>query len=370
MSQKINLWRLLLKTFILFAIFNFAFTLLPFDSGSSISIYNNLIFGRERLPFGESPTQSYNLSLFDLDAMFASHIVTDTPKSENEYRVIVIGDSSVWGTLLRPEETLSGQLNRLNLSVRDKKISVYNLGYPTISLTKDLLVLEKAMQYEPDLLIWMLTLESFPADKQLTTPLVAHNIERVQKLDTAYDLHLDLNSDALLQPSFWDTTLIGRRRSLADWARLQLYGVMWGITGVDQLYPENYESAKTDFEKDELFHGWSPPELFLDQLAFDMVKAGFRITGEVPLILVNEPILISDGKNSDIRYNYFYPRWAYDQYRSIFSEMSLENDWAYHDYWDIVPAGEFTNSAIHLSSAGEAILAKAISEMILIEATR
>ena len=365
MSAKINPWRLLLKASILFAVFNFAFTIFPLGSGNSVSIYNNLVFGRERLPFGENPTQSYNLSLFDLDAMFASHIISDAPKSENEYRVIIIGDSSVWGTLLRPEETLSGQLNALNLSVRDRKIRVYNLGYPTISLTKDLLILEKAMQYEPDLLIWMLTLESFPADKQFTAPLVAHNIERVRGLDTTYNLNLDLSNEALIQPSYWDTTLIGRRRPLADWVRLQFYGIMWGITGVDQLYPEEYEPAKIDFEEDDLFHGWSPPDLPFDQMAFDIVEAGFRVTGEVPLILVNEPILISDGENSDIRYNYFYPRWAYDQYRNVFLEMSAENEWTYYDFWDIVPMGEFTNSAVHLTSLGETILAKKMAEIIL-----
>ncbi|MBT3322195.1 MAG: hypothetical protein HN392_07910 [Anaerolineae bacterium] len=371
MSLKINPWRLLLKAGILFAAFNFAFTMLPTSSGNSVSLYNNLVPGRERLPFGENPTDAYNLSLFDIDAMFASHIISDGLKSENEYRVVIVGDSSVWGTLLRPEETLSGQLNALNLTNADgKNIQTYNLGYPTISLTKDLLVLEKAMEYKPDLVIWMLTLESLPADKQLTAPLVSHNPVRVRRLLADYELKLEFNSDALTHPTFWDTTLIGRRRSLADWSRLQFYGVMWGITGIDQLYPETYEPAKIDFEEDNLFHDWAPSELPLEELAFPVIGAAYSIAGNVPLILVNEPILISDGVYSDIRYNYFYPRWAYDQYRNVFSDMSLENDWVYYDYWDIIPVDEFTNSAVHLSVAGEEILADIISEMILFEAAR
>ena len=38
------------------------------------------------------------------------------------------------------------------------------------------------------------------------------------------------------------------------------------------------------------------------------------------MLLVNEPMLISNGANSEIRYNFFYPRWAYDEYRSMLAE--------------------------------------------------
>ncbi len=47
--------------------------------------------------------------------MFASHVIAAGPKPADEYRVIVIGDSSTWGTLLRPEETLAGQLDGADL---------------------------------------------------------------------------------------------------------------------------------------------------------------------------------------------------------------------------------------------------------------
>ena len=88
----------------------------------------------------------YNLSLFDLDAMFASHVLAGTKKTPNEYRVLLIGDSSVWGTLLTPEQTLAGQLNASNITACNKNVHAYNLGYPTISLTKDLMILDQAKQ--------------------------------------------------------------------------------------------------------------------------------------------------------------------------------------------------------------------------------
>ena len=130
----------LLKGILLFILFNLVIAAWQPQVGQ-FSLYNNIFPGRERLPFGENPKQSYNLSLFDLDAMFASHVIAGTPKADNEFRVIIVGDSSVWGTLLKPEETLAGQLNVDNLNACGKNVRVYNLGYPTISLTKDVMLL-------------------------------------------------------------------------------------------------------------------------------------------------------------------------------------------------------------------------------------
>ena len=83
------------------------------------------------------------------------------------------------------------------------------------------------------------------------------------------------------------------------------------------------------------------------------------------MLLVNEPMLISSGANSDIRYNFFYPRWAYDDYREMMSSLSQQNGWTYVDLWNIVPANEFTNSAIHLTPAGENMLAENLAPYIL-----
>jgi lysophospholipase L1-like esterase len=84
----------------------------------------------------------------------------------------------------------------------------------------------------------------------------------------------------------------------------------------------------------------------------------------VPTILVNEPMLISEGQNSDIRYNFFYPRWVYDEYRTILQAYAQDHGRNYLDLWDLVPANEFTNSAIHLTPYGETLLANEIAEKI------
>ena len=103
--------RVLVKTALLFAALNLAFVLLdPLPALGKLSLYNRILPGRARLPYGENPDAAYNLSLFQLDAMFAAHEVARAP-ARDEFRVLLIGDSAAWGILLQPEETLAGQIN-------------------------------------------------------------------------------------------------------------------------------------------------------------------------------------------------------------------------------------------------------------------
>ncbi len=349
---------LLLKTTLLLLVFNFGFILFNAVPFGKLSLYNTLFTGRERFPFGETYA-SYNLSLFDVDAMFASHKLAGTPKAADEYRVLLIGDSSVWGTLLKPEETLAGQLNAAQVGACGETVRAYNLGYPTISLTKDLMLIDQALAYQPDLIIWLTTLEAFPRAKQLESPIVANNAERIRSLIAKYELNASPNDPALNRLSKQEQTFVSQRRALADLIRLQLYGVLWSSTGIDQVYPTDYERAAIDLEASEDFHGLTSLD---GALALDVLDAG--LTTGAPTLLVNEPILISNGAHSDIRYNFYYPRWAYDAYRQSLAEYTATHARNYLDLWDLVPMNEFTNSAIHLTPAGERLLAAQIASAI------
>ncbi len=358
-QPRIRLFGVLLKAIILFALFNFAFIFTQDIPFGKLSLYNSVFPGRERLPFGEHP-QAYNLSLFNLDAMFASHVLVGSPKTPAEYRVFLIGDSSIWGILLTPEQTLAGQLNSMAIPACGKIVRAYNLGYPYISLMQELMILDQALQYQPDMVIWLTTLESLPRDKQFGSPLVANNAARVRELITNYQLLANPNDPELVNLSKWNQTFVGRRREVADILRLQIYGALWASTGIDQFYPETYERAQIDLEASDEFHKLTS---LRNALAFDILDAGMS-AAPAPTILVNEPILISNGLNSDIRYNFFYPRWAYDKYRQMLAERAAARNWNYLDLWDIAPIEEFTNSGVHLTPAGEALLADKIAQAI------
>ena len=348
------------KAALLFAVLNLLFA--AWGDGQAalgrLSLYNRLIPGRERFPFGENPQRAYNLSLYNLEAMFAAHQVS-APAQTGEVRVLLVGDSSVWGTLLTPAQTLAGQLNALHLQSCDgRPLRFYNLGYPTLSLTKDVMILDRARELGAERMVWLVTLESLVREKQLDSPIVANNPAAVRGLAERYGL--DWGAPQPVSPGFWQRTLVGQRRPLADLFRLQMYGVMWAATGVDQEYPSEYPPAQRDLEADPSYHGWEdafPPEA----LAWDVLDAGLRAAAPAEVLLVNEPMLISSGQNADIRYNFFYPRWAYDDYRQALSERAAQQGWRWLDAWDLVPEAEFTNSAIHLTPAGEALLAQAVA---------
>jgi hypothetical protein len=374
-SQPANLRtpvRVLLKALLLFVIFNGVFALLtpqpdPLPGIGRVSAYNVLFAGRERLPYGDHPERAYNVSVLNLDALFAAHELAGRAKAADEYRVLLVGDSSTWGWLLRPGETLAAQINRAGLRAADgRRIRAYNLGYPIMSLAKDVLVIDRAMhtEYQPDAIVWLVTLESFPADKQLFHPLLQTNPAATRGLIERYGLKLDANDPRFSPvPSFLERTLLGeaRRRELADLLRLQLYGVLWAATGIDQDYPDNYERAAIDLDAAPSFHSLQPPTLREQDLSLDALQAGLRAASSTPLLLVNEPILVSNGKNSDVRYNFFYPHWAYDQYRALLSAQAAAQGWHYADVWNLLPMQAFTNSAVHYTPDGARQLADALA---------
>ncbi len=72
----------LVRALILLVIFlGLAVVLDPAGALGKASLYNNLIPGRERFPYGENPQKSYSMTINDLDAMFASHQVS-RPKAD------------------------------------------------------------------------------------------------------------------------------------------------------------------------------------------------------------------------------------------------------------------------------------------------
>lgn len=353
------------KALLLFVVLNGLFALAdPLPTLGRLSIYGGLVPARERLPYGENAALSYNLSLNSLDAMFATHAVAQ-PKAANEFRVLVLGDSATWGFLLQPQDTLAGWLNRQALVLADgRQVRAYNLGYPEMSLMKDVLLLDYAARYQPDLVVWAVTLESFAPERQVSPALVRYNPDAAQRLATTYDITLD--DPVWVQPSFLERTLVGQRRALADWLRLQLYGFSWAATGIDQYYPESYTLRTSDFDTDVRWGPFAAPtDYAADDVAFDVLRAGMSAAGDVPVLLVNEPMFVSEGQNSDLRYNFFYPRWVYDRYRDLLTGMAEAEGWPLLDVWNAVGPDAFTDSPVHMTPAGTRELSERVAPALV-----
>lgn len=352
--------RVVLKAAVLFLLLNAVFAAIrPLDALGRLSLYNLAYPGRLRLPYGEIPAEDYNLTLNNLPAMFAAHAFARPPAAD-EFRVLLIGDSASWGWFLANDDTLAGQLNALNLRAADgRRVVVHNLGYPVMSLTKDLLLLDEALaQTEADLILWPVTLQSFARGRQLEHPLLHENAGRVRDLIGRYDLSLDPADSRFVDRGFTQETLVGHRRDLADLLRLQAWGMAWAATGRDQAIPAEIPARTDDLKADESWLDVAEERpLTEDDLAFEVLRAGLARAADVPVILINEPMFIAggvnaNGVNGDIRYNTFYPRWAYDQYRQMLAGAAAAEGWRYLDLWDAIPPEEFTDTPVHLTPEG------------------
>lgn len=360
MSAEVRPLRLVLKALWLFVVINLLYALVN-PRGGQVSGYNVVFPGRTRLPFGISG-DPYTVSVDDIDAMFASHRIS-VPKGPGEFRVALIGDSAIWGEGLSAYEEISEELNRQNLQCGAMSVRAYNLGYPHPSILKDLVILDKTMEYEPDLILWFVTLNTF-FSQRINPFLVANRLQAaglLQDYDIAFREHPVLVRD---EPNLYERTLIGRRSSLARQVRLQMLGIIWTATYTDTTPAAIAERADFYVNEDPRYRTLQPPDDIRALLLLDALEAGHRLAGRIPVLIINEPIYIVDESVNGVRYNAAYPRWAYDQYREELASRAQEGGWNYLDLWDAIPRELFLDPGFHLTLDGERRLVQRLSPVV------
>jgi hypothetical protein len=189
--------------------------------------------------------------------------------------------------------------------------------------------------------------------------LIAQNPEEFYKLGRRFDFLPKGYQPPTLLDEFYD-----QQRALFRVARYQLYPPIQLATDIDQI-PGPPENLPAGLASDVTFEKIKPPTLYKSQVSLDQVQDFHELAGKTPVILINEPISILTGiPNSNLRYNSYYPRWIYDQYRQYLGGAAAHNDWDYLDLWNIFPSSYFTDTPLHLNPEGERLLAKAIAPAI------
>lgn len=369
MENKINPWRLLVKALLLYVAVNLAFSYFNPPVGK-LSLYNTLVAGRERFPFERTRGLQaiYNVAIFeDLDALFASHIISAAPKPADEYRVILLGDSSVWGLGSEADNTITEQLNRLDLKSCDgRNVRFYNLGYPGPFVLKDMLLLKHALTYQPDMALWFVTLYSFTPTELEEDAFIAPHVTEIKQIVDTYEIK-DYTR-GFDQQRFWDRTVFGQRVRMKRYFELQMFALPWQATGID-YQQEEVKFWKTDIPADETYlnrynsaEEWNKVKhSFTD----DILDAGTQLAGDTRIVFVNEPIFAADPNQYPLRYNAFYPRWTYDAYREYLSFKMSDSGYIYADLWNVIPNEEFSDDPFHLTTQGEQMLAEKLSPYIL-----
>ena len=100
-------------------------------------------------------------NLFDLDLIFRQHEVCKSSELEDSVTsVALVGNSAVFGLDVHAEESVAGLINQRWKSV-NAQLRAYNLAFVTSYLLKDVLITRKAIEYEPDMVVYGISLSDF-----------------------------------------------------------------------------------------------------------------------------------------------------------------------------------------------------------------
>jgi hypothetical protein len=341
---------LLLRTAMLFVAANVVFAALdPMPWLSKATLYNRVFPGRERLPF-LGVEGVFSPTTHDIDAMFASHRIA-APAAADEFRVVLVGDSTVRGAGMDKNETYAGRLNAAQLRTSDgRRMRFYSLGIVNSSVLRDALVIQKSLQFEPDLILWFVVMQTLNDKNLFGQELVRSNKASVQRFADRHALHIDGLS--VPPETFFDRSIIGRRTRLKQIIELQLSGIMWSISGMESSLNFAELAPKPEKPNQSLrWSGYAPPKLPAGAMRFDIMAAVLAEAGPVPLIIVNEPIRTADDVDQSTRYNHGYPRWAYDDYREQLHRFAAERSVPLIDIGNLLPSNEMIDN-LHPWPAG------------------
>jgi hypothetical protein len=300
-----------------------------------------------------------------VEALLAAHALAYTPKAPDEFRVLVLGESGIAGWGLPDQDTFTAQLTARGVKVNDKRVVAYNLAYPSPSVARDVLILDAALAYQPDLVIWFISpaaLDDAPSAIGTNSVLFDLNRERLERLTGSFGLRDWFNSRMADEPMWHPWVAIRDQDALPVWLNTLFYpfvAVDLGLTNRrigSEPIPEKarYTTGRAGFEA-------MPNQTwrFLDVGRDLTEKHGARF------LLVNEPMLIGSGPNSDVNYNLQYERAFYESYRAVLKRYVDDNRFQFVDLWDVIPPASFTDTPLHADAAGYAALTTRIAAELI-----
>lgn len=309
-----------------------------------------------------------------LDALLDAHEIAQ-PKAPDEYRVIFLGDSATFCLYCRSTEAIPQLFTELGATIDGKRVRAYNLAYPGSDWLKDILILKHALKYQPDAIVWLVTAKG-SGDQPLPQEPDAHLITRLNadelpslarqyNLDT-WETRRYADADAWYQQSIW--THGGRYR---DWLVLiaRSIGNALIYPGKDltqeYLLPGEPVATKPIQAVAEINSSLPGYDRFPNR-QWDLLLAGQRMAQEahIPLLIVNEPIYVGSGPNSEVNYNSFYERDLFDRFRAAMTDFTQQHNLTYLDLWNRLPPENFSNTSLHYNLEGNRRVAEEVMKAL------
>lgn len=315
------------------------------------------------------PKDVETLQWFPLGPLLDAHEI-GRAKAPDEYRVGVLGASGTYCDTCTPAEAIAGAMSAEDARIEDRRVVAYNLSVKGVDWLKDVLILNRAVDRGVDAVVWLVT--------------AYRSVDQPFKKDDLPHSFVTLNQDDLpalareFGISTWetrrsDTERVWWRRSLwftggryRDW--LVLLGrtiVLAGIPGDPTALPKPDDAERINdrpIKKVARFNSQTPGAQEMPNARWNLLRVGAELARRrgVRLLLVNEPILIGSGANSEVNYNSHLERKYYDRYREVMATFARDNQIEYLDLWNLLPPEDFTDMVLHHTPAGNAKIADAV----------
>ena len=132
-------------------------------------------------------------------------------RADNELRVVVLGDSVTFGHMVTREEAFPNQLEQILAKRLRRPVQVINAGVQGYSTRQERIALERALRFQPDVVLVGVCLndftEPFTVDEELGgTGLDYHLVRQTGNAFFSYLLHETGVGRAALQAQWTDTT--------------------------------------------------------------------------------------------------------------------------------------------------------------------
>jgi hypothetical protein len=345
--------RLALKVLAILIVVNVLYIAVrPYDAVVPYSIIGRVVPLRKRIIL---PAREEQAQLGPVEMLLNAHEISQ-PKAPDEFRVVVLGDSGINGWGLGDDQTINAYLTTMGVDLQGRKVRAYNLAYVGFNATRDLLIADAALAYQPDLILWFVTLNTFIE----TEPdrLIAFNQVRMTRLTTQFQLS-DLNAQRFghYENSWWQQSLFSQRADIFQWINFQSYALRQSqFSGMDSNLIRDHLSDQYLIAPDAPTSLPMPNQNWLPLTALSQLSS-------TPVFIVNEPIYIAaDSANT---YNSFYGKTLYDQYRQAFTSFCNENHLWCLDLWNSLSPSDFTDSPVHHSAHGNQTLASQVGDEIV-----
>jgi hypothetical protein len=335
LQRKILPLRLLLKALILFVIFSTLLSLYPDMNYDWFRVFMPKL---EKFPYyvvyhNDSANHGFDLqNVFDIKSLLDSHVISAEIKPENQYRIIFIGDSTTYFGNIYPI------VNQITCG--SKNLRAYNLGYPGVSATKDFMILQEAMKYSPDLVVWSVTY-SIEDNNQ---GFIQANPGQYKQLTNNYHLPVTGSTSALN----WKTAFFQSDKLRLETYLLMNYSILAAATGDQSKIIQTALRDDVDSTQQAVVIAGHGGDAFLP-----IIQAFKKISRGVPILLINEP-----------RPNVITTLSQYLQFGKRISSLTSINHIPFLDIGNLVPDKDFVDR-VHRNKEGERLFDQAVIPAIL-----